>query len=329
MTGGPRAPSQLHGRGELDRLKDDAPGDSKIITVIDKYPQRASLSNAGCLVVLNGLDLGKKHPLTQETTLIGRSSKVAIQIDEDSVSRRHAAIARRRNHFVVRDLGSTNGTYVNERAVSEHMLVDGDQIKIGPTILKFLSGRNIEAIYHEEVYRLTTTDGLTEVYNQRYFLKEMARQMRRSLRHGRDLSLILCDIDEFKAINDIYGHVAGDYVLKHLAQHIQRHLREDDVFARYGGEEFVVLLPSIDKAQAAVIAEALRKLVESEPFACDDVVIPVTLSMGVADLDEYRRVSVPRGAGNEHHLNCFALIKLADDRLYRAKAAGRNAIVAR
>ena len=328
MTGIPRAPRPLHSRGGLDRFEREPDGDSRVVTVIDKDPQDASPSRHGCLVVLNGLDLAKGYLLREATTLIGRSSKVDIQIDEDAVSRRHAAVERRADRFVMRDLDSTNGTYVNEHAVREHTLVDGDQIKIGRTILKFLSGSNIEASYHEEVYRLTTTDGLTEVYNQRYFLKEMARELGRAMRYGRDLSLVLCDIDCFKAINDIYGHVAGDYVLKHLAQHIQRHLRGDDLFARYGGEEFVALLPSVEKGQAAVMAEALRKLVECEPFEFDDVAIPVTLSMGVADLGEYCRTTAPRGADNDPDVNCFALIKLADERLYRAKATGRNTIVA-
>ncbi|MCO6440346.1 MAG: GGDEF domain-containing protein [Nitrococcus mobilis] len=302
--------------------------DCTAVTVTGEVAPGASLSRDACLVVINGIDLGKKYCLTQASTLVGRSSEADIQIDEDAISRRHAVIEGHGDRFVIRDLDSTNGTYVNDRVVHEHSLGDGDQIKIGRTILKFLTDSNIEASYHEEIYRLTTIDGLTQVYNKFYFLKEMARAVGRSVRYGHDLSLILCDIDYFKLINDSYGHLAGDHVLKQVAQHIQRHTHPDDVFARYGGEEFVTLLPKRSKHTAVVVAETLRKLVDSELFEFDGTTIPVTLSMGVADLREARRALSERGGTSEHDSSCFALIKLADDRLYWAKQIGRNTIVA-
>ncbi len=269
--------------------------DSTVVTVINKPPKRDSSGQEACLVVINGVDLGKKYSLAQSATVIGRSSKVDIQIDEDAISRSHAIIDNLGDSFMVRDLDSTNGTYVNDHPIRQKTLIDGDQVKIGRTIFKFLTGSNIEASYHDEIYRLTTTDGLTQVYNKRYFLKEMEREMSRSLRYDRDLSLIMCDIDHFKAINDTYGHLAGDYVLKQVAQRVVGHIRRDDVFARYGGEEFIILLPEITKVQAVRIAEKIRKLIEAEPFKFDGVSIPVTLSLGVADLAEYsRHVELPR-----------------------------------
>jgi diguanylate cyclase (GGDEF)-like protein len=278
--------------------------------------------------VINGVDLGKKYSLAQASTVVGRSSKVDIQIDEDAISRSHAVIENHGNKFMLRDLESTNGTYVNDRDVREKRLVDGDQVKIGRTIFKFLSGSNIEASYHDEIYRLTTTDGLTQIYNKRYFLKEMEREMSRSIRYSRELSLVMCDIDHFKSINDTYGHLAGDYVLKQAAQRIRRHIRRDDVLARYGGEEFVLMLPELPKNKAIGTAEKLRKLIESEPFEFDNVTIPITLSMGVAGLPEYIEAE---GGGQPEEMskdiNCFAFIKIADDRLYRAKEGGRNQVV--
>jgi diguanylate cyclase (GGDEF)-like protein len=301
--------------------------DSTVITVINKPPTKDSSGQEACLVVINGVDLGKKYTLAQSATVIGRSSKVDIQIDEDAISRSHAIIDNMGDSFVVRDLDSTNGTYVNDTPINRKTLIDGDQVKIGRTIFKFLTGSNIEASYHDEIYRLTTTDGLTQIYNKRYFLKEMEREMSRSIRYDRDLSLVMCDIDHFKPINDTYGHLAGDHVLRQVAQRIVGHIRRDDVFARYGGEEFVMMLPEIDRTQASGMAEKIRKIIEAEPFHFDNVSIPVTLSLGVADLKEYQEKSDIPAANQTTDINCFAFIKLADDRLYEAKESGRNKVV--
>ena len=301
--------------------------DSTVVTVISKTPSPESSSREACLVVINGVDLGKKYSLVQSSTLIGRSSKVDIQIDEDSISRNHAIIENREGEFVIRDLESTNGTYVNDRPIRQHTLRDGDQIKIGSTIFKFLSGSNIESAYHDEIYQLTTTDGLTGAHNKRYFIKEMEREMSRSIRYGRDLSLIMCDIDHFKATNDNYGHLAGDYVLKQVSRIIKEHIRRDDIFARYGGEEFTLLLPEVPKESAIQLAEKLRHLIESENFVFDEVSIPVTISLGVAGLNEYlaqQPADDPKKLSQD--INCFAFIQLVDDRLYEAKDAGRNCV---
>ncbi len=302
--------------------------DNTVITVIRPMPPKTSSSRDACLVVINGVDLGKKYNLAQDSTIIGRSSKVDIQIDEESISRNHAVIENDGEAIVIRDLKSTNGTYVNDRPIDERSLRDGDQVKIGRTIFKFLSGSNVEASYHDEIYRLTTTDGLTQVYNKRYFLQEMEREMSRCLRYQRDLSLVMLDIDHFKPVNDTYGHLAGDHILKQCAQRIVRTIRRDDIFARYGGEEFILLLPEVGKTQGIRTAEKIRTTIENEPFVFDGVEIGITLSLGVADLQEYLARSSQNGSGQvNHEVNAFAFIKLADDRLYRAKESGRNRVV--
>lgn len=297
--------------------------DSTVVTVISKVPKEQSKREA-CLVVINGPDLGKKYVLSQASTVIGRSSKVDIQIDEESISRSHAVIDNFGDELTARDLESTNGTYVNDVHIKEKRLVDGDQIKIGRTIFKFLSGSNVEAQYHDEIYKLTTTDGLTQVYNKRFLLKEMEREMSRSLRYNRELSLVMCDVDHFKPINDTYGHLAGDHILRQLAKRIREHVRRDDIVARYGGEEFALVLPEVNKHKAAQMAEKLRKIIAEEPFIFDNISIPITLSMGIADLEEYKRVVASVA---ESDVNPFAFIKIADDRLYVAKQTGRNKIV--
>lgn len=297
--------------------------DSTVVTVISKVPKEQAKKDA-CLVVINGADLGKKYVLAQSSTVIGRSSKVDIQIDEESISRSHAVIDNYGDSVVARDLESTNGTYVNDNQVREKKLMDGDQIKIGRTIFKFLSGSNVEAQYHDEIYKLTTTDGLTQIYNKRYFLKEMEREMSRSLRYDRELTLVMLDIDHFKAINDTYGHLAGDHILRQVARRIKDHIRRDDVFGRYGGEEFILMLPELGKVQGAHLGEKLRRLIDGEPFVFDNISIPITMSMGVSDLLEYREAVAALG---DPELNPFAFVKISDDRLYVAKQTGRNRVV--
>ena len=209
-----------------------------VVTVVSRISDRP-VSKEACLVVIYGTDLGKKYNLDRPTMVVGRSSKADIQIDQEAVSRNHCKLLNTGKSLMLRDLGSTNGTYVNDELVDEYVLRDGDFIKIGRCIFKFLSGNNIENAYHEEIYRLTTIDGLTQVFNKRYFIETLEREMGRAQRYRRDLSLIMFDIDHFKQINDTYGHLAGDHILKQLAATIKTRIRREDILARYGGEEFV------------------------------------------------------------------------------------------
>src|SRR5262249_22340805 len=163
-----------------------------------------------------------------------------------------------------------NGTYINDDLIDEHVLRDRDLIKIGRTIFKFLTGGNIESAYHEEIYRLTTVDGLTQIYNKRYFMEALERELSRSQRYRRELSLIMFDIDHFKLINDTFGHLAGDYVLKYLASVVKTKIRREDIIARFGGEEFAIVLPEIDHAGALQFAEKIRKLVAATPFRFEE-----------------------------------------------------------
>src|SRR5207245_2126485 len=158
------------------------------VTVISRVPERPAAKEA-CLVVIYGVELGKKYNLDVPTIIIGRSSKSDIQIDQESTSRNHSKIVNTGKSILIRDLGSTNGTYVNDEPIEEYVLRDGDLIKIGRTIFKFLTGGNIENAYHEEIYRLTTVDGLTQISNKRYFMDTIEREVARAHRYRRPLSL--------------------------------------------------------------------------------------------------------------------------------------------
>jgi diguanylate cyclase (GGDEF)-like protein len=188
----------------------------------------------------------------------------------------------------------------------------GDQIKVGDTIFKYLSGSDVEAQYHETIYKMTITDGLTSVNNKRYLVEILEREIPRALRHQRSLSLLMLDIDHFKQVNDTLGHLAGDAVLRDLANIARSRLRPDDLLARYGGEEFAIFLPETPLAGAVKAAEELRKLVDQHPFIVEEQTIHVTVSIGAAELQPGMSVD--------------ALFKAADDMLYAAKNKGRNMV---
>jgi diguanylate cyclase (GGDEF)-like protein len=264
--------------------------------------------------VIYGPELGKRAALSHGTFEIGRSSRSDLAIDQESISRHHARITFDGQRHVIEDLGSTNGTFVNDQNLKRCLLKDGDQVKVGRSILKYMSGDNIEANYHEEIYRLMTMDALTQTHNRRYFNEALEREYQRSQRYRRALSLILFDIDHFKQINDTYGHVAGDSVLRQLAQVVKPRLRQQDVLARVGGEEFAVLLPEVESAGALVAAEKVRKLVEAARFAVDDKEFGCTVSVGIMSFGA--STTTPQ-----------VLYELADRNLYQAKRGGRNRVV--
>ncbi len=268
--------------------------------------------SASCLVTIYGRDLGRQYELDAVETLIGRGLECRIFLDLDNVSRRHARIVAGDDGFFIEDLRSTNGTYVNDGEVDRRRLRNGDLVKIGSAILKFLEGGNVEALFHEEIYRMTIIDGLTQIHNKRYFLEFLDREMARCSRYDRPLSLILFDIDHFKRINDVHGHLAGDFVLKRLAEQVRRHVRKEEVFARYGGEEFAVLLPETTADRAAIFAEKIRALIQATVFQYEDRSIEVTISGGLGE----------RGI----ETNAMSFLRTVDERLYAAKRGGRNRV---
>jgi diguanylate cyclase (GGDEF)-like protein len=268
-----------------------------------------------CLVHIypSGPSMGRRHPLNAATgAVIGRGADCAIHIDDHSVSRRHAQIQPVSQGFLAVDLGSTNGTFVNDRPVERHPLQDGDYLRVGNCIYRFLAGGNIEAEYHEEIYRLAIIDGLTDVPNKRYLLEFLGRELSRSVRHGRPLAVLLFDIDRFKWINDDRGHLCGDHVLREMAGLLRGVIRTEELLARYGGEEFVVVLPECTREDALVVAERIRDQVERHRFSFDGEVVPVTISVGVAGVGEGETPT--------------ELLDRADEKMYEAKHAGRNRV---
>jgi diguanylate cyclase (GGDEF)-like protein len=289
------------------------------ITKVQVVKPSVSAGDA-CMVLIYppGPDLGRRWQLGSDEIVVGRGSDCDIQIDRDSVSRRHARVCRIEDQWSVEDLGSTNGSYINDVPIQRSPLRDGDFVKIGSAIFKFLSGSSVETSYHEEIYKMTIVDGLTGAHNKRYFLEFLEREIARCSRYERPLSLLMFDIDHFKSINDTHGHLTGDYVLKEMCRRLLGRIRKEELLARYGGEEFACVLPETDHAGAMQFAEQLRILVNGEGFEYEGDAFEVSISLGVATLTN---------EGGSQVIDTLEFIKMADENLYKAKRGGRNCVV--
>lgn len=244
---------------------------------------------------------------------IGRSVSSDVSLPETlSVSRHHARLRFEKGQVLLEDLGSTNGTYVNDRSISSTAtLGSGDRFQVGTVHFKFLQEFDVEHAYYETLYQLAVRDGLTEIFNKRKFDEELEREFHRSSRYERPLSLILFDLDHFKAVNDTHGHLCGDHVLQEVTKLVSKHLRPEQTFARVGGEEFVILSPETDTEGAVRLAEKLRSEIAQAEFEFAEIQLSVTSSFGVA-------TKLPAMASEAE------LFDAADRAVYRAKAAGRD-----
>lgn len=282
-----------------------------------RLPWATDAEKESCLVLLYppGPGIGRRTELSRRAYLVGRDHGCELPVVSNLVSRQHARLTvDREGGWIVQDLASTNGTFVNEERIDARRLSDGDQLRFGEVIYKFLSGSNLESAYHEEIYRMTILDTLTGIYNKRYLLDFLTREVSVAQRYSHALSLVMFDVDHFKKVNDTWGHLAGDAVLKELSHRVRSRMRREDLFARYGGEEFAVVLPSTALTGGVVFAEALRRLIAERPVIFEGQSIPFTVSLGVSALD------------GETDTDAMALMKHADENLYAAKRAGRNRV---
>ena len=170
------------------------------------------------------------------------------------------------------------------------------------------------AIENSSLFRQATTDRMTGLYSHHYFEKTLEEEMERARRYKTVFSLILFDIDHFKAVNDTHGHLQGDRIIKGIAAIMSESIRQVDFPARYGGEEFAVILPSVDARGAKVVAERLRKKIGEHGFPCGASTITVTVSLGVAEFTP------------DVDATTSELIRAADAALYKSKENGRNRV---
>ncbi|HXO21803.1 MAG TPA: GGDEF domain-containing protein [Thermoanaerobaculia bacterium] len=260
--------------------------------------------------------LGSRYRLSPGSSLeIGRSAAVGISLPEVmSISRKHARLRYLGAAVTVEDLGSTNGTYVNGIPVrARTTLRSGDRFQTAAVHFKFLHEQDVESAYHLAIYELVARDGLTEIYNKRKFDEELAREFARAVRHERPLSLVIFDLDDFKQVNDTYGHLCGDFVLKQIASLTRELLRPEQVFARVGGDEFVILAPETAGQGAEALAWKLRDRVAALDYRYGEAKIPVTCSFGVAELQGGMKIP-------------HDLYQSADRALFQSKRSGRNRV---
>jgi len=245
----------------------------------------------------------------------GRGDDCNAVVREDSASRKHAKIIRKGEKWFLVDLGSTNGTWINEERIQNQQLNSGDRIRIGRWTFKFFDENNVEAHYHESVYQMMTQDALTGAWNKRYLKDVLEREVLRHRRSKLPLGLLMIDFDRFKAINDDHGHLVGDEILSEFGKRICDAKRASEVFARFGGDEFTIVLVNSDYEASRLAAERLMAAVVSEPFQTSEGTFDCTFSSGFA-------VCLPGD-----NLSADELLEAADQKLYEAKDAGRNQII--
>src|SRR4051794_6658575 len=276
---------------------------------------REQKRNLAYLVVLAGVSAGEMFKLQKDKTIVGRGPAVGVRLNDEGVSREHCQLVRDGEKMILEDLGSTNGTFCNGIRVDKRELADGDKIMVGSTtILKFTYHDYLDEVFQRQMYESALRDGLTKVFNKKYFTDYLEKEFAYASRHTSPLALIFLDIDFFKRINDTYGHPGGDYVLSELSQMMANLVRTEDVLARFGGEEFTVLCRGTDLAGARIVAERLRRTVEERAFTFGSSTIPVTISLGIA--------AVPDAGVTDH----AAFLAAADKALYEAKRTGRNRV---
>jgi two-component system cell cycle response regulator len=281
----------------------------------DEYLPPSEAGEA-CLVVMHAPQrqlLGARAVLARAPVVLGRDPSCDLVLEVDNVSRRHARVREDGERHLLEDLGSTNGTFVGGERVETCVLEAGDFVRLGSVLIKYLTGGAVEALYHAEMKRLADEDALTGLAHKAVFAEALAREVARSRRHGHALSVALLDLDRFKAVNDSFGHLAGDELLRELAAALRPLVRMEQLLARFGGDELALLLPDVPPESAAIFGEKIRRLVEERVFEFEGVRIPVTVSIGIAALQP-------------GDLKPEALFARADAHLYEAKAAGGNRV---
>ena len=288
--------------------------------ISDLLGEAKRVNNAYLIIISakTAATIGKMLKLEKGEFVMGRAPDTQLQVEDDGISRKHCKISTAPNgHFQLVDLGSTNGTFLNGIKVNVATLQDGDKCQIGAnTVVKFSIQDQLEEQYQRSIYESATRDGLTRIFNKKYFLDTLRKEFAYCLRHRVALSLVMFDIDHFKKINDTYGHPAGDYVLQKVAAKVAETVRQEDLFARYGGEEFALMLRESAADKSIRCAERCRRAVDGSEFVFNGTPIRVSISLGVATVLD-SDFAQPED-----------LISAADKYLYRAKKGGRNRVEA-
>lgn len=274
------------------------------------------------LVVYSGGDTGRQITLPEGSSSIGRSAAATVQIDGPGMSRLHAEVIVEGASVILRDLGSANGSFVQDvRLNGPRLLCDGDLVRLGSVILKFYEHRSVDAALHDRVYRMAMIDAGTGLHNRRYLNDALKRELRHARQGSRPMSVIGCDLDRFKLVNDTHGHHAGDLVLRESAAVLSGVVGAAGILGRLGGEEFLVLMPGANALAARTLAERLRVAMAEHRF-----VLPVSDDDGRRCVVHQQTISLGVAEWTSAMLDTCDLLDAADRRLYQSKHDGRNRV---
>lgn len=276
------------------------------------------------LVALGGELLATPIPLERPQVTLGRALDADVRLNDSRASRLHACISTEvdpdsgQTVFKIKDLNSTNGTFLNGHAISEEVLADGDKILIADQLFRFELLDEIDRAFQQHIQRLIGHDELTGLLTSKSFFTELRREAARAEETSQPFCVLMMDLDHFKAVNDNYGHLVGNRTLQDVGVIIKAALRSGDVAARFGGEEFAAFLLDADYLQGLVAAERVRRGIEQATFSAVSEgahsaapQFQLTVSIGVACFPDDARDPI-------------RLVELADSALYRAKRNGRN-----
>jgi len=273
------------------------------------------------LTILGGneIDFGKHFLLEKNKTLIGRDDTNDISIHDEKISKIHCEISIIKDNLgieeiFIKDNQSTNGTYINNELIEQVTLHAGDKIQIGDTVMNLSYNDELEKEYHAKLFNYAVRDTHTGLYNKRFIINELENISRIAKRSGRVFSIIIIDIDDFKQINDLYGHLAGDEYLKCIAELFTQSLREQDIAGRIGGEEFLIILPETTIDGAFQLAVRIRMNVEIFVLNHLNDKIKTTISAGVCQYENSIK-------------DINELLDIADQALYETKRSGKNKVM--
>ena len=278
------------------------------------------------LVFLSGELIAVPIPLEREEVILGRALEADVRVNDTQVSRQHARVTSTKDpatsvtEYVLTDLNSRNGTFLNGRRVTMEKLSNGDKIAIGETILRFDLLDEIDREYQRQIHRLISHDDLTGLLSSRSFFSELRREAGRAATEGRPFCVLMMDGDNFKRVNDTYGHLTGSKTIEEIGFSIMTNLRTGDAAARFGGDEFAAFLLDAEMPQALVAAERMRASIETQEFS--------VMQPGRTSETHHITVSIGVSSFPDDSSDPIELVEMADSALYRAKREGRNRVAA-
>ncbi|MFH1529939.1 MAG: GGDEF domain-containing protein [Pseudomonadota bacterium] len=283
----------------------------------DPLARPAVPRDRGILIEMSGGEAGRVHCLRDTVLTLGRGKQCTLAFQDTTLSRTHARIQAIEGAYLLEDTGSLNGCFVNRFRETRAILAHGDRLRFGSGVsfqFQLVTPEEEAVLVH--MYAAAIQDGLTGLVNRRSLDDHLKAEFAFAVRRRRELNVLIVDVDHFKKVNDTHGHLAGDNVLRQIADLLRAQARTEDLVARYGGEEFVVVARDVPAADACSLAERLRCAIEAHPFRFEQLTLRVTVSVGVSCLSKLtEKASVPR------------LLAAADVALYEAKAGGRNRVV--